>query len=262
MRYYVAALSILAVLGLIAITEPWPESDRKTWPVGTDEGCTDEFCDCPEASAALLCQDFEDGESDCAVSKAYGSLNALGEIGYVVNAPDCADATSPLDGTYSYEAADDADEDSMMWWPLDAGGGTEICADDETCVWTALLNIPSDGGAGIENLVVMFGPLDAVCRVRYRGSTNTIRAMCDTGTAITATIANETTYKICMTYSVADDCTLAVDPEGGTWCAGALGESTIFDCEGGAHSSVTYIMWDDNVNNATVNFDNVMVVAE
>ena len=88
MRHLFTILLAMTILTLLTgLTEPWPQTDRKTWPVGGVAACALDFCDCPDAAAALLCQDFEDGASDCAVSEAFGSLNALGEIGYVGGAP-------------------------------------------------------------------------------------------------------------------------------------------------------------------------------
>lgn len=258
-------LLVLAVLGLAitaAASMSWPE---QSWPtVATSTGvaaCTDDYCDCPEAAGALLCHDFEEGETDCAVATASGFLGnlgaALGEIGYVANFPDCADATAPLDGTYSVHMEDAAaNTDTLSWWPVGASGDTNICESTFGCVITGLVNINSDDGSALGSIVEM----DSSCDLRANGAANTFMAVCTAGADTAASFVNGTTYKFCLKY-VSDECSVAIDPEGGTYCEGASGTGSVAACTG-AHAAVDNVYFSDAVDHVDVNFDNLMIVPE
>jgi hypothetical protein len=59
-----------------------------------------------------------------------------------------------------------------------------------------------------------------------------IQIQCPGGTSSTArNIVTGTVYKMCWEFDLdTDDCTLKVDPSGGTFCAGATYDDTVTDC--------------------------------
>jgi len=261
MRHVLTLALFLIALSLTAgLTEPWPETDRQLWPAGAFVG---DFCDSPGAAGAGLCQDFEENQSNCALAKAYGTINALGEIGYVGGSPDCANAVAPLDGTYDFAATNDGTSDFTGWYPVDGTGSATICATNEDCVLTFYMNIANDSGAAVTEAVggIYSDAGTSLCEAAYRPSVNQIRAKCTVGSLLATVITPGTTYKVCAWYKQDDDCYVAIDPASGTWCAGATGNVTQNDCNGGAHVEAGWISYGDVADHVGIQLDDMMIIA-
>ena len=262
MRHTFTLILFLAALILIAgVVEPWPESDRVLWPVGA--GYAGPFCDGPEATGALLCEDYEEAQANCALAKAYGTVNVLGEIGYVAaGVPDCANAAAPLDGSYDLAMADSDANESTGWYPLNGGGVGTICSNAQDCVLTFYANIASDTGAlSADNIGGIHTDAGtALCQATYRGSNDQVRVSCASGQQIVLTgITLGTTYKMCVWYKQDDDCYVYIDPEGGTWCAGATASNNQDNCTGGGHDEAGWVTMADAADEATIQLDDVML---
>jgi hypothetical protein len=151
----------------------------------------------------------------------------------------------------------------MAWWPDDTSGGEDICASNESCIATAYLNIPSiTDSSSVGTVMGMHRDGgDEACTIKFRGDNMMLRPVCDSGSETGYAISSGVTYKVCLEY-VSDACTLKIDAEGGTWCAGATSSDTHVDCFGGAHEEVHFFTFGDADDLATVNLDDILIVTE